>query len=242
MRPILTNLALCVAVAAVTACSSSKTSGTAGQTLDKPSSGALSSGAAAAPDDSAIEVPPSGYWERKGPGSWRYDLGVRLRSDIQLTARGDSRGLVRVALPPGASRAQMTRLTVVYAKNPVEMAEAPGAASGSAIWHVHADEGGEPGARLGGMEVIIDDASAAALEEFGDGSVHQFETPLEVPATFWLVFERTSGDPRVAAMRLTTGKPARYKDLYFLESPDSPLGEAVKFRPYLAIEFEGMSR
>lgn len=201
-------------------------------------------GAPAAPAviDEGIAEPDSGFWRREGPGAWRYDLGVGLSADIQLTARGEARGLVRVALPPGASRASLRALTVMYAKNHPDMAEAPGAASGTGRWHVHADEAGAPGLALGVIEATIDDANAAPLEDGNDGITHSPAAPIEVPATFWLVFERTSGDPRVAAMFLGPSLQGTYADLFFKKTPDAPLGEPLNYRPYVAIVFEGLSR
>ncbi|MCC6625485.1 MAG: hypothetical protein IT385_29875 [Deltaproteobacteria bacterium] len=192
--------------------------------------------------DLSIEIPESGFWNREAPGRWMYDLGVGLTSDVQLTAPGRGRGLVRVPLPPGATGAKMRALTVMWAKNHADMPEDPGAASGTGVWHIHADEGGKPGRELGVLSVQIDDANAAPLDDANDGSRYALPTPVEVPATFWLVFERTSGDPRIGAMRLLGDFAETYKNLYYLETPDAPLGEPKNLRPYIAIEFEDLGR
>lgn len=190
---------------------------------DGPTAPAPEVPAAPAANDEGIAEPESGFWRRDAPGAWRYDLGVGLTADIQLTARGEGRGVVRVALPPGASRATLRAFTVMYAKNHADMAEAPGAAGGTARWHVHADDGGAPGQALGVIEAVIDDANAAPLEDGNDGITHSPAAPIAVPATFWLVFERTAGDPRVAAMFLGPSLQGTYADLFFKKTPDAPL-------------------
>lgn len=187
--------------------------------------------------DAGVETPESGFWERVGAGIWKYDLGVGLNSDIQLTTPGDGRGLMRVTLPPGAAGAKVTAIRVMYAKNHVDMAQTPGSASGTAVWHLHADDGGKPGAELGVVPVVVDDADAAPLEECNDGVTHTIANPIVVPATFWLVFERTSGDPRIAAMRLGESLQGTYADLFFIKDPTQLPGEPTLYRPYIGLSF-----
>lgn len=192
--------------------------------------------------DAGVEMPESGFWEREAPGRWTYDLGVGLTSDVQLTIQGSGRGVVRVPLPPGATGAKIAALTVMWAKNHPEMAEAPGAASGTGVWHIHADLDGKPGRELGTIPVTVDDANAAPLDDANDGTRYALPSAVEVPAVFWLVFEKTSGDPRIGAMRLIGDFAETYKELYYLDKPDAALGLPKNLRPYIAIEFDELGR
>lgn len=212
---------------------------------------ALDNGGARAPA-AAITVPEDGFWERFGDGSWRYDLAVEFVGEVQLMAPGQGRGLVRVTLPPGASAAELAAITVKYVRGAVELGEEPAAAGGKARWHVHADAQGRPGARLGGVEADIDGARAVPLDYEWDesdegrldlqGTRHALSAPLVVPSTFWLVFERVSGNPRVGGMWLTAGNGliGTYENLYFVDSPDAPVGQPKNIRPLLAVDFKSI--
>jgi hypothetical protein len=190
--------------------------------------------------DAAVEVPESGFWERTAPGAWTYDLGVGLTSDIQLTAPGNGRGIMRVQLPPNAASARVTAIRVMYAKNHADMPEPDGAASGEVVWHIHADDNGKPGAELGMVAAMIQDSDAAPLEDANDGVVHPLVTSVEVPPTFWLVFERRSGNPRVAAMVLGESLQGTYADLFFTKEPGDALGQPTNYRPYISLMFVDM--
>lgn len=203
------------------------------------------------PTAPAAEITPTedGFWDKTDEGTWRYDLAVSFVGEVQLSAQGDGRGLVRVTLPPGATKGRIAALTVKYVRGSVDMGEDPSAAGGKARWHVHADANGRPGARLGGIEADIDGKRATPLDyEFTDGDEaridlegtrHTFATPVEVPQTFWLVFERAAGDPRVGGMWLTedNGLLGTYTNLFFIERPDAPLGPPKNIRPLLALDF-----
>ena len=198
----------------------------------------------ARPDaDLGIDVPDSGFWERTGPGAWTYDLGTFLTSDLQLTARPPGQGFLRVALPPGAGRAVLTSLSVVYARNAAAMSDdgQDPTAGGEATWTFYADAAGAPGRELGHIDVTVDATQAIPLEDGGDPVVHALPG-LEVPAVFWAVFSVRSGDPRVAAMRVNTPEGVQFTDLYYRAQPDAPLGAPVNARPYLRFVFEQLSR
>jgi len=208
---------------------------------------------APAPADDLAE-PEDGFWEKGEAGAWRYDLGVGFVGEVQLTSPGSGRGLVRVTLPEGAAKGRLAALTVKYVRGSDGMGEDPAAASGRARWHVHADAGGRPGARLSTIEVDVDGQRAVPIDhEYQDGDAGRFDfegtrhapaAPVEVPATFWLVFERVSGDPRIGGMWLTDGNGllGTYTNLYFLETPDAPLGAPKNIRPLLALDFVSLSR
>ncbi|MFO0744227.1 MAG: hypothetical protein U1F43_00945 [Myxococcota bacterium] len=193
--------------------------------------------------DAGVTMPESGFWERHEAGFWTYDLGVGLTSDVQLVvADADGRGAMRVALPPGATGAIMLSFKVMWARNDAESDEPPASASGTGIWHIQADENGRPGKELAAVPVTVDGATAAPLDDANDGTSYDLPHPVEVPATFWMLFQKTGGDPRIGAMRLTGDLVGTYKDLYYLATPDAPLGEAKTLRPYIAIEFSDLGK
>ncbi len=203
-------------------------------------------------DHTAIEVPDSGFWEKGEAGKWRYDLAVGFAPEVQLVAPGEGQGLMRVRLPPGATSAKVVAQTVKYSRNSITQDPDPSHASGKALWHLFTDANGQPGEPIATLEVEIDGARATPLDyEFQDGDEdkidlegtrHVFANPVSVPATFWLVFERKSGDPRVGGMRLTenNGLIGSFTDLYFRASPDKPIGQPIAIRPFIAVEFEAV--
>lgn len=203
-------------------------------------------------ENTAIEIPDSGFWQKGDGGQWRYDLAVGFAPEVQLVAPGEGQGLMRVTLPPGATRAKVTALTVKYARNSVDSNPDPSHASGKAHWRLFTDKDGQPGEPIATLEVDVDGARATPLDyEFQDGDEekldtegtrHAFTSPAAVPQTFWLVFERKSGDPRVGGMRLTEGNGllGTFTDLFFRASPDKPIGPSIPIRPFIAIDFEGL--
>lgn len=233
---------------ALAACCTTKTGGppapepTPDPVVDPGPSGGPT-GKRAPRSDADVAMPESGFWARNEQGVWVYDLGVGLTSDVQLVVDGPTaRGVVRVPLPDGATGAIMESLTVMWARNSAESDEPPESASGTGIWHIHADANGRPGPELLALPVKIDGATAAPLDDANDGTTYDLEHPLEVPSVFWLVFEKTGGDPRIGAMRLDEELIPTYKNLYYLAAPDAPLGEPQTNRPYLAIHFRDLGR
>lgn len=216
----------------------------------KPAAPADPPPAASAP--AAIEIPESGFWQPGEAGQWRYDLAVGFAPEVQLVAPGEGQGLMRVTLPPGATTAKVVAITAKYARNAVATNPDPTHASGKAHWRLFTDKDGQPGEPIATLEVDVDGARATPLDyEFQDGDEekldtegtrHVLPTPTAVPTTFWLVFERKSGDPRVGGMRLTEGNGllGTYTDLFFRASPDKPLGQPINIRPFIAIDFEGL--
>lgn len=198
-----------------------------------------------------IAIPDSGFWDKADTG-WRYDLAVSFVPEVQLNAPGSGEGLMRVVLPPGATTATVTALTVKYTRSPPDMEPDTAASSGKALWHLRADQNGRPGATLAILEVDINGARSTPIDYESEetdiesmdleGTRHAFATPIAVPRTFWLVFVRKSGDPRVGGMRLTEGNGllGTYTDLYFRASPEAPIGQPLPVRPLIALDFQDL--
>jgi len=196
----------------------------------------------APPIDAGIEEPDTGYWTRNAPGAWDLDLGLGLRSDVQLSATPPGAGLLHVSLPPGASTAVVTTLAVTYARNATEMSDdgQDPSAAGEATWTFYEDVDGAPGAELTHLDVTVDAATAIPLGDGGEPIRHPVPG-LRVGPTFWLGFSVRSGDPRVAAMRVNFPDGVQFADLYYRFTPDGPLGAPVNARPYLGLTFTDLA-
>ncbi|TNF38365.1 MAG: hypothetical protein EP329_00755 [Deltaproteobacteria bacterium] len=195
------------------------------------------------PSDDGIDEPESGYWERTGPGLWLYDLGAGFPASLQLGVNDvGGRGILRVALPPGATQATVTALAVGYTRDATEDGSADPSASGEATWTFYADDHGAPGAELGHVDVTVDAATVPPLDEGGEPMSHVVPG-IEVGPVFWLAFTVRSGQPRVGGMYVNRGpEDIEFRDLFYQPTRTSPLDNPVNARPYVALTFAGLGR
>lgn len=183
--------------------------------------------------DRELPLPDTAYWSRIGEGRWVYDLGVDLANDVQLVVEHpEGRGLVRVALPEGATAARIEAITAQYVGE-----------GGAVVWHVHADDGGHPGAELGQVAATIADRDVVAIGAGagGTGVRHAFTRAVEVPAVFWLSLEKTQGAPRVGGMFLKGEMTDVFSDLFYVAAPGAaPV--PLHIRPFVRIELGDLGR
>jgi|GEM_PF-2898959 len=189
-------------------------------------------------DDTGILEPDTGYWVRNAPGEWVFDLGLGFPNDVQLSATGEGRGLLRVTLPEGATQATVRTLRVAYVRD----ADDATAATGAATWTFYADADGAPGDALGQVDVTVEAAQTASVDEASEPVVHRVPDVV-VGATFWLGFSVRSGDPRVGGMYVNRGPDdVQFIDMFYQEVPGGPLEDPVNVRPYVGLSFTNLGR